>query len=105
MRILEFIASGQTLSRAPHCDFTGIVAGSKGYLYACFHFSREWAGCKKVAVFTCKGKEYPAGLDFNMCEIPAEALAGTNVQVRLVGRRPGFEITTTVCAFPQTVTR
>lgn len=105
MRVLEFIAAGQTLSRAPACDFTGIVAGSCGYLRARFLFSREWAGCKKVAVFTSKGQEYPVPLELNMCEIPAEALTGSAVQVYVVGRRPGFEITTGVAAFPQTVRR
>lgn len=105
MRVLEFIANGQKLRRDPLCDFTGIVAGSRGYLQARFHFSHEWSGCKKVAVFTCKGKDYPVGLRDNMCEIPAEALAASAVQVYVIGRRPGYEITTTVTAFPQTVRR
>lgn len=105
MRILEFVAEGQTLKRDPRCDFAGIVSGSRGYLYACFHFSKDWNGCKKVAVFTCKGKDYPVAIDYNMCEIPAEALTGSTVQVYVVGRRPGFEIITAVAAFPQTVHR
>lgn len=97
--------SGQTLAQAPRCDFTGIVAGSRGYLRACFHFSKEWAGCKKVAVFSCNGKEHPAPLEYNMCEIPAEALTGSAVQVYVIGRRPGYQIATNVAAFPQTVRR
>lgn len=101
MRVLEFIADGQTLKKDPRCDFAGIVAGSRGYLRACFSFSKDWSGCKKVAVFSCNGKNYPAPLDYNMCEIPAGALTGTAVQVYLVGRRPGFEITTSATAFPQ----
>ena len=105
MRVFEFIASDQTLSRSPACDFTGIVAGSRGYLRARFQFSKEWAGCKKVAVFKSKGKDYPVGLEFNMCDIPAAALTGSSVQVYLIGRRPGFEITTNEAAFPQTVLR
>ena len=105
MRVLDFIATGQTLTRAPACDFTGIVAGSRGYLRARFQFSREWAGCKKVAVFTSRGQEHPVPLELNMCEIPAETLTGSAVQVYVVGRRPGFEITTNVAAFPQTVRR
>lgn len=80
MRVLEFVAEGQTLKRDPRCDFAGIVSGSKGYLHACFHFCKEWKGCKKVAVFSCKGKDYPVPLDYNMCEIPAEALAGSSVR-------------------------
>lgn len=105
MRILEFVAEGQTLKRDPRCDFAGIVSGSRGYLYACFHFSKDWAGCKKVAVFTGKGKPCPVAIDYNMCEIPADALTGSTVQVYVVGRRPGFEIITAVAAFPQTVHR
>ena len=105
MRVLDFIATGQTLLRDPACDFGGIVAGSRGYLRARFHFSREWAGCKKVAVFTCKGKDYPAPLELNMCDIPEEALAGSAVQVYVVGRRPGYQITTAATAFPQIVRR
>ena len=105
MRVLDFIATGQTLTRSPACDFAGIVAGSRGYLRARFQFSKEWAGCKKVAVFTSKGQRYPVPLEFNMCEIPAEALTGSAVQVFVVGRRPGFEITTNDAAFPQTVRR
>lgn len=105
MRVLEFIADGQKLAQAPACDFAGIVAGSRGYLRARFMFSREWAGCKKVAVFSSKGQEYPVPLAQNMCEIPAEALTGSAVQVYVVGRRPGYQITTNVAAFPQTVRR
>lgn len=104
MRVLEFIAEGQKLRRDPDCDFTGIVAGSRGYLQARFRFSKEWSGCKKVAVFMDKGKPYPAGLKDNMCIIPWEALeTASAVQVYVIGRRPGYEITTTVTAFPQIV--
>lgn len=76
MRILDFIASGQALKQDPACDFTGIVAGSRGYLRARFCFSKEWSGCKKVAVFSSKGQDYPVPLKDNICEIPAEALTG-----------------------------
>lgn len=103
MRVLEFTAAGQKLTKAPGCDFTGIVAGTRGYLYACFSFSKDWAGCKKVAVFSSNGKEYPTPVLYNMCEIPAEALTGSAVQVYVVGRRPGFQITTNNAAFPQIV--
>jgi hypothetical protein len=101
MRVLEFIATGQALKCAPACDFSGIVAGSRGYLHARFHFSADWAGCKKVAVFTCKGKEYPVGImqPGNLCEIPAEALTGGPVQVYVVGQRGAYRITTDEAAF------
>lgn len=105
MRTLEFIVTGQRLTRDPLCDFDGIAAGTKGYLWARFRFTKEWAACKKAAVFSCNGKEYPVGLKDNMCEIPAEALTGRAVQVYVVGRRGDYQITTTVAAFPQTVRR
>lgn len=106
MRNLDFIVSGQTLTRDPLCDFCGIAAGSQGYLQARFRFSKEWTGCKKVAVFLCRGKEYPVGLQDNMCMIPWEALVDTRaVQVYVIGRRPGYQITTNMTAFPQTVRR
>ena len=75
MRVLEFIASGQRLVPSPHCDFTGIVAGSRGYLQARVFFDKEWADCKKVAVFVSKGREYPVALRYNLCEIPLVPLS------------------------------
>lgn len=99
MKVLEFSTAGQTLKRSPACDFSGIVAGSRGYLLAQFHFTADWANCKKVAVFTCKGKEYPVGLSNNRCEVPAGVLAGGPVQVYVVGQRGGLRITTNAVAF------
>lgn len=94
MRFLEFIAAGQTLTRSPACDFSGIVAGSRGYLFARFHFSADWAGRKKVAVFTYRGIDYPVGLTDNRCEVPAEVLAGGPVQVYVLGARGSSRIPT-----------
>ncbi len=105
MRVLNFIAAGQTLKRDPLCSFSGIVAGSRGHLQARFRFTKDWAGFKKVAVFVHQGKEYPAGLTDNMCEIPAEALTGSYVQVYVVGQRGDYRITTEKTAFPQTPSR
>lgn len=103
-RILEFIAAGQALTKAPACDFTGIAAGTCGYLRAHFTFSPEWAGCKKLAVFTCKGVPYPVPLVEDACDIPAEALTASAVQVHVIGRLgDGYQITTTVSAFSQIV--
>ena len=107
MRNLDFIVDGQKLARDPLCDFTGIAAGSVGYLQARFRFSKEWSGCKKVAVFTHRGKQYPVGLKDNMCVIPWEALLDASaVQVYVIIRQPnGAEIPTNTTAFPQTVRR
>ena len=49
MRILQFRINGQKLSKDG--DFSGLIAGTKGYLYAAYNFDREWDGCKKAAVF------------------------------------------------------
>lgn len=106
MRNLDFIVTGQTLQRDPDCDFGGIAAGSQGYLQARFRFSKEWTGCKKVAVFFYKGQEYPVGLENNMCMIPWDVLVDSRaVRLYVVGRRPGVQITTNMAAFPQTVSR
>lgn len=103
MRVLDFIVTGQTLRRDPACDFSGLAAGSSGYLYARFRFSADWAGHKKAAVFTASGEEYPVGLRDGMCEIPAEALTGRVVRVMVVGRRGFSELPTNEIAFSQTV--
>lgn len=106
MRVLEFVAEGQKLSRDPSCDFTGIAAGSRGYLQARFRFDREWNGCKKVAVFLRRGVEYPVGLKNNACIIPWEALEDSRaVQVYVEGRMGDIKITTNMTAFPQSVRR
>lgn len=49
MRILQFKVTGQNLSKDG--DFSGIVAGTKGYLHTEYNFDSEWDGCKKAAVF------------------------------------------------------
>lgn len=105
MRVLDFIVSGQRIERDPACDFSGIVSNTKGYLYARFRFSQDWAGCKRAAVFSCCGKDHPAPLVKNMCEIPAEALTSDTVGVSVVGLREGFRITTNTAAFVQGIGR
>lgn len=69
MRTLDFIASEQTLTRAPACDFTGIVAGSRGYLRARFQFSREWMYFLGANVTVVYGRNFTA----------TEALLDSNV--------------------------
>lgn len=101
MRILDFNVSGQKIQKNTNCDFTDIVAGSKGYLRARFDFSTDWAGCKKVAVFISHGQEYPVAIISGICEIPADALVAKTVKVYIIGRRPGFEISTNTIIFEQ----
>lgn len=103
MRVLDFIVSGQIVKPDPLCDFTGIVPGSRGYLFARFRFSADWAGCKRAAVFVhANGQEYAVPIVSNMCEIPAEALTGLVVRVYIVGQRGAVRIPTNKTAFPQT---
>ena len=93
MRILDFRVRGQNLGKLPGCDFSNIVAGSQGYLLAKFHFvGTEWDECKKVASFTVGELEHPVVLDENdECVIPAEALRGEQMIVKVIGGRVGTE--------------
>ena len=101
MRILDFIVSGQRIECDPGCDFSGIVSGTREYLMARFRFSSEWRGCKRVAVFSCRGKEYPTPLTNGLCIIPDKALIGTNVEVSVVGQSGTYRITTNSTSFTQ----
>lgn len=95
MRVLEFIADGQRLKKQADCDFSGLVAGSVGYLKAKFTFSDEWRDCKKAASFWVGEKEYPARLDADdSCEIPPDALVGELFEVSVLGVKPAYKINT-----------
>ena len=94
MRILKFIVSGQQIKKDPSCEFSGIVAGTKGYLEVSFKFSDEWKGCKKAVVFNSLGKEYPVPLVEGKCNIPEGALSAKMFTVRVVGEYDGYRITT-----------
>lgn len=94
MRTLKFIITAQSIQKDPDCDFSGIVSGTKGYLYAQFSFSEEWEGCRMAAVFSSLGKEYPRPVTEGKCVIPAEALTWDNFGVRVVGQRENYRITT-----------
>ena len=94
MRTLKFIITAQNIQKDPDCDFTGIVAGTQGYLQAEFLFSQEWQGCRMAAIFSCMRKEYPQPIKNGSCVIPAEALEWDNFGVRVVGQRDSYRITT-----------
>ena len=94
MRTLKFIVSGQKLSLDPAGDYTGLVAGSVGYLRARFELDRSWHGCKVAASFW-RGEEEHAALVINgVCLIPAEALEERMFGVSLTGVREGYRIVT-----------
>lgn len=89
MRILQFIVNGQKIEKNPSCDFSFIVPGSSGYLFAEFGFSDEWADKMKVAEFRkdpnseCFSKKIING----RCEIPSEVLDGYMWCVKVVGKK------------------
>lgn len=96
MRILRFVADGQRLKKRADCDFSGLVAGSEGYLMANFTFSDEWSGCKKAASFWVGDQEYAELLDDNdSCRIPTAALVGDLFEVSVIGVKPNYKIGST----------
>ena len=96
MRILEFEINGQNISKSKNCDFSGIVPGTAGYLYATFEFSAEWRGLAKVAEFRRYSTDevFPAKIINGKCEIPADALRGKKWYVNVVGKRGNIRMTT-----------
>ena len=96
MRILRFNVDKQHITKDKVCDFSGIVAGSIGYLYAKFHFSEDWDKCTtKIARFWIDEKEHSVILDSNNeCEIPPEVLSGRIFKVSVMGVAPSFRINT-----------
>lgn len=107
MRILEFEVKKQRLMKRQTCDFSGLVAGSIGYLHAKFHFSKdEWGSCtQKVARFWIDDDEHAVFLDDdNRCEIPPEALVGDKFKVSVLGVAPGYSIETNKICVKQEVT-
>lgn len=105
-RILEFTVEKQRLTRKRGCDFSGIVAGSVGYLTAKFEFSSEWDNCAKVANFEAEGLEpMPVLLDKNgFCLIPSQVLKGDRFSVYILGGKPGYRIETGKLKVRQEVT-
>lgn len=97
MRTLKFIVDGMSITTDPHCDFSGLVPGSEGYLQAEFQFSKEWAGCMKVAYFASMlGIECPPQhlKDGKTCMIPTEALQKRQFKLSVIGAKPGMKIAT-----------
>ena len=97
MRILEFNVAKQRITKKQDCDFSGLVAGSVGYLHAKFHFSEnEWNRCTdKIARFWIGEQEYATLLgDDNACVIPTEVLTGKRFEVSVLGAADGYRIET-----------
>ena len=88
------MVQGQQLEKSNSCDFNGIVANTSGYLKASFEFSKEWDGCKKVAVFYKLDEQFAVPIINKMCEIPKEALTWDSFKVSVVGANENCRITT-----------
>lgn len=84
MRVLEFSLKEQKLLKQG--DFSGIAAGSRGYLKC--HFAAEdndWRLAKKVAVF---GDGMLVKLDANgECMVPDEMADRKSFKVKVAGER------------------
>lgn len=97
MRVLKFIVDGQSIKKDPKCDFTGLVAGTEGYLQLDFSFSPEWMNCVKVVSFwSITGKELPPQIlkDGKTCMIPVEALTKRRFGVQVVGKKDKLKLIT-----------
>lgn len=96
MRELRFTVEKQRITKQKDCDFSGIVAGSVGYLSAKFDFSEEWDQCTtKIARFWNGGNEHSVILnEDNGCVIPAEALTTRVFEISVMGVAPSFRIET-----------
>lgn len=92
MHNLVFVVNKQNIEKRE--GFDGLVAGTKGYLQARFVFSSDWAGYRKVALFTCRNGEYPVLLsNTGTCPVPDEAAACSSFKVRIIGRRTDDTVT------------
>lgn len=105
MRSLKFIVNAQTIAKDPTCDFSKIVAGSKGYLKAQFTFSKEWQDCILAASFWRGDKEYAVLINNNECDIPSEALTGATFKVSVTGKKGDYRIPTNKVSVRQEVVR
>lgn len=98
MRTLKFIVDGLIVKQDPNCDFTNLVKGTEGYLQAEFLFSQEWNGCAKVVEFRNPNthKEFtPQLLDKkNTCMIASDVLSNRSFELKLLGKKPGFKLST-----------
>lgn len=87
MRTLEFDVKKQRITKKTGCDFTGLVAGSVGYLQARFYFSSDWDRCgMKTVSFWSNDEEFKVRLGAdNTCMIRPEALKGDKFEVSVIG--------------------
>lgn len=82
-------------------DFSGLVKGTRGYLQAAFSYTNEWNGCKKAAVFLVDENEYPVPIIQDKCDVPDEVTKKSFWELKLVGEKDGFRITTNTVGVTQ----
>ena len=92
MRTLQCKVTGQSLRKDG--DFSGIVAGTKGYLRMAFNFNSEWDSCKKAAVFSRHDREQALPVINGGCPVPDEIAQHSRWKVRLIGEKEGYRFTT-----------
>lgn len=83
MRMLNFTVEGQRLKKEG--DFSGITAGSKGYLYCKVKTTDpDWMRAKKVLLFD---EEYAVAVGANgECTVPDEVTDSRSFKLRLIGQ-------------------
>lgn len=95
LRTLEFVVNGLWISKKEDCDFSHIVARSRGDLQMRFYFSEDWAGYIKVASFWFEDKVISVALDENdSCRIPKAAANGEKFKVYIAAAKGKMRVHT-----------
>lgn len=98
MRRLIFAVEGQKLSKQG--DFSGITAGSKGYLRCNFVTGdSDWLGAKKVALFN--ETSAVAVDEAGECAVPDEVTGEKSFKLRLIGQNGSTRMTTNAVLIEQ----
>lgn len=95
VRTLSFLIKDQIIEKDPDCDFSGLVAGTKGYYVAKFSFSESWTNYKKIAVFKNRSTTKFVPIINDMCQIPDEITTSLLYRVSVVGNTRDISIPTT----------
>lgn len=100
MRDLNFKVSGQRLEALG--DYSDLVPGTEGYLFASFEFSDEWNGCAKIASFFDRvGVEHAVCIVNNRCAIPSAVLTDRIFKIQVIGKSASLTIPTNTLIIKQ----
>lgn len=105
MRTLRFIVDGDSISKDPTCDFSGLFNKRNDNVQAEFIFSKDWNGMVKVVAFwSILGVEYEPQLltDGDICRIPSEAFERSAFKIQLIGKKRNEKIFTNKLTILQT---